>query len=145
MTPIYTAQLVSFTNKSPRSIMIFSYWIEQEQPDGKWIQVQLPYGTNGQFFTGRDTTKVQEIKYVTLDSVIQNKNIAPDETIMGWIFTTKPCFGMLRFGYKDTTDYVAIGKIEPIASNAWPTQKILISRPSEKFVDISPLQRDMEI
>jgi hypothetical protein len=140
VTPFYAAMLVHFTNLKVVPVMILSYWVEQKMPDGTWKKVGLPFGMDGKFYHGPDLKKVSELTYVTFDFAVQNRNVGPNETVMGWLFFTKPLTSNIRFGFKDTLGNIAIEPLTPIASEGWPTQPVMISV-TKSTADISMLPR----
>ena len=60
--------------------------------------------------------------YTTLDQAIANKNIAPFETVRGWVFLTKPTVGEIRLKTFDATGESHTEPIMGKLSGGWLTQ-----------------------
>jgi len=143
--PFDGAVLVQFTNLKPVPLMINSYAIEKETPDGKWVRSDLlpKYGINrGGVLMGYDSyTNLTEWIYTSFDSAIQNKNIAPNETVRGWLFF-KHYFGgvKIRFRVKDALGHIFV---EPLqggfgVENGWPVQDLLMNK-TTNVIDVRSL------
>ena len=152
VTQVHEAALIEFTNLKPVPIMIAAYAVETELPNGEWKRMEAvtPNSvTHGQVFFGEDLKRVREMKYWTFNSAIENKNIAPNETVRGWLIFQYWYTGKRRFELKDTTGLVST---EPFSSGfendgnvagatpwpLWPVQPLL-SELSSDFQDISDL------
>lgn len=138
VTPIYASMFVHFTNLKTVPLMILSHWIEHERPDGTWEPASLPYGAEGKLYNGVDRKNVTEVQYVTFDAAVQNKNIGPNETVLGWLLVTKRLQGRLRLTVKDSLGKEATEIVSSVASGGWPAQPLLLTT-TNNHADISVL------
>src|SRR5258706_11265345 len=93
LTPISWRCVLEFTNLRPVSPTIESYEIEYKREDGKWEAADMivaGHTKNGRFFSGVDLKAAKEEKVPTFDSAIEDKLIAPNQTIRGWVFFRSP-------------------------------------------------------
>jgi hypothetical protein len=122
VTPVYAAMLIHFTNLRAEPTMIFANWLERQEPDGTWHNAGLRFGAKGQIFAGKDRKDAVELRYETFDASVENRNIAPKETVLGWVFFTTPLDRPTRFAYTDAEGIVSSEPIQGIASHGFPNQ-----------------------
>jgi hypothetical protein len=148
IVPFAGAVIVEFTNLKPIPIMINSYEVEIQTADGKWIESDIipKYGINrGRVLMGYNAfTNLAEVDYTSFDSAIQNKNIAPNETVRGWLFFKSYFFWHpTRFSLRDMLGNISTEQF-PSASGTtnewkgWPSQDLLQKR-TGKSVDFRSL------
>lgn len=130
ITPIFLAMYVHFTNQKETAHMIKNYSVESKLPHGDWRSVRVIDIRSGTLVSGTDTlrqARVLEVKSL-FNSVIQNKNIAPHETVQGWIFAQ-----IAKEGYSGTMrlrvwDTVGSESVETIKILGTPSKmEILLS------------------
>jgi hypothetical protein len=151
-TQVREATLLEFTNLKPVPIMIASYAFETELPNGSWERMETVVpdsSTHGKIFFGENLERVSEIRYRTFDSAIENKNIAPNETVRGWVIFHYWYDGKRRLVVKDTTGLVAAELISSgfekeskvAEANPWPLKPVqpILSELLPDFTDISTL------
>lgn len=140
VTPIYCSLLVSFTNLEPHTILVESYIAEHQRKDGSWEVVSLPFGTShGKVFWGVDRKDVREAKYTTLDDAFEGKNIAPSETVRGWLFLTKRFTGVLRLKIATSIGESYTEPLTGMATGGWASQPMLFEKVGPPHLDISNL------
>ncbi len=154
IVPFAGAVLVEFTNLKPVPMMIASYEVEIKTANGEWVQSDIipKYGINhGRVFMGYDAfTNVTEWDYKSFDSAVQDKNIAPNETVRGWLFFKSYFFWHpTRLSVKDALGNISI---EPFPSasgttnewGGWPSQDLLRIRTTNsvdfRFLSVAPQQ-----
>jgi hypothetical protein len=122
-TAIWGRQLITFTHKKSHPILIESYKIEQQLPDGSWESISLPYDvTRGKLYLGgADTKDAIEIQHTSFDEVIQNKNISHNESVRGWLFFVRERKGKLRMTI-DTPEGSYTELMMGSVSKGWPIQ-----------------------
>lgn len=135
--PFDSRVIVELVNLRHVPLMIASYEIETEMTNGTWARADLipEMGINqGRVFEGYDAfTNVTERDYTSFDSVIQNRNIAPNETIRGWLFFRKYPDGDIRFRLIDTLGnaftvpikYGIVAPNMPAGQMPWAIQDLL--------------------
>ena len=143
LVPVYYHFLVNLTSHLPRPALIDGYVLEQ-QVNGEWVAAGPQFGvSNGRFFHGTDLSKVEELKYTTLESSIENRNISPEVTVRGWLFQTHPVTGLTRLKLFDALDNSYVAMIGRRNVEGWPNQPLMIQR-TGKFYDLSAFPRIAE-
>ena len=138
--PIYFGFLVNFSNLGDVPLMIDSYVIENKAEHEEWQVISLPQGAGmGTIYEGENRKEVYQMNYTTLESVLANKNILPNETVRGWLFLSKPYLsGKLRL---KVTDVFGKSYIEPLegkqSSDGWNFQPLLMTPSNRGSTDIS--------
>jgi hypothetical protein len=124
--------------------MIESYSIETKVPPGNWLPFPHIDVRNGILYEGFDLKNLFQVDISnSFYFIAQNKNIAPRETISGWLYLVVPKTGytdFLRFHLIDTT---GTEYIEPIDLD--PTNKTAFNNPVQKIEIrqlIPPQKRD---
>lgn len=146
------ACLIEFTNLKKIPIMIAAYAISERTATGQWKEAKtfrLGYLWHGRIFVGSDLTRVNEIKYLTFDEAIENKSIAPNETVRGWMIFKRWPEGEFRFELRDMTGLVAAGLFRPsiledfsvAQSSRFPAQPMLMTVNIDSSEDISALPK----
>jgi hypothetical protein len=136
VTQVREATLLEFTNLKLVPIMIASYALETELPNGSWKRMEtvVPDSvTHGQIFFGENPERVSEVRYRTFDSAIENKNIAPNETVRGWVIFHYWYDGKRRLVVKDATGVVAA---EPVSSGFEKESRVAEANP----LPLTPVQ-----
>lgn len=102
---IQKAMVVYFTNLRSTPLMVYASTLEQQTPQGEWVSVGQTLFGEDHVFLGVDPKDVVKTTYKTFESVSQNRNIAPNETVFGWVFMRKRPSGDLRLSvtYADGT------------------------------------------
>jgi hypothetical protein len=91
-SPVHMMYFVRFTNLKPTPFLIDSYAFGVEMGSNIWavpVIIDLRIGRLFSVPGGTNFTNAREIdiQYNAFNSKIQNKNIAPNETVFGWIAT----------------------------------------------------------
>jgi hypothetical protein len=113
---VQRAMVVYFTNLRNVPLMIISSTLEQQTTDGDWKGVGQTLFGEDHVFLGIDPKDVVKTTYKTFESVSQNRNIAPNETIFGWVFMRKRPTGDLRLSVTYADGTVHSEPIENMAS-----------------------------
>ena len=122
--PIDLLIFVRFTNHKTTSCMIERYGLETKKDNGEWTPAPTIGLRDKVMYGGDDLHHADKIEFDqgTFNSVIDHKNIAPDETIEGWLFIGYP-EGMninglrIRILEADGTDYTKnVGDTEKVLS-----------------------------
>lgn len=143
LVPVYYHFLVNLTSHLPKSVLIDSYVLEQ-QVNAEWVAAGPEFGvSDGRFFHGTDLSKVEELKYITLESSIENRNISPEVTLRGWLFQTHPVAGLTRLKLFDALGNSYTAMIGRRNVQGWPNQPLMIQR-TGKFYDLSAFPRITE-
>ena len=142
VTPIYWAALAEFTSHRKTGFMFSTYVVEQQDENGKWIESKSLPILNGLFFSGTNLQEVHQMEYVTFKSAIENKTIAPGETVRGWIFLDRPARTMnLKFWFKDTTGASFSGMFTNINGERGDPVQPISMKGTKATTDISGLPR----
>jgi hypothetical protein len=89
---VYALLNMQFTNLRNTAMMVFSCAIEAQLPDGRWESVPLfSVPEFGQLYLAFDRKEaVEMVPNRTLKSVLYNVNLAPGESVVGWMILSSP-------------------------------------------------------
>lgn len=143
------AFLIEFTNCLPSPIMIAGYVVGEKLPNGEWKtaeRMQLGSIGKGKIFAGNDLKHAKELIFQTFDDAIQNKSIAPHETVRGWIVFKRWPEGDFRLEVRDMKGTIMTEPFSPAftkdfetsSATPWPSQPMLMSS-ADNTEDISDL------
>jgi hypothetical protein len=149
--PVHGLWFIRVTNTGTTPIMIDSYSVDVLDNHNKWVSLTTMRANGAFYITPKDGdwTKASrlEIQQESFDRAISDKNIAPNETVRGWILleTAKGDLGAVelqaRFHLKDVPGSDSIRPIEllNISDSAQPRSFKLIGKQDQ---DISQVKRE---